>query len=750
MPTLRFSVDSALLRELGEKLVETVHLALVELVKNSYDADASQVEIFFEQDNEGNSQIRIVDNGTGMSFKAVEEFWMRIATTNKVDRDISPVYGRYLTGAKGVGRFCCRRLGESLTLITCGTASGKKVGTQRSVQKTVVTFPWTEFEPGTDVTDIDCEGSLEKLPSGETGTTLIINGIAEEWSTRGLNWLKRQLAVLAANRGRKREGFINDPGFAIKLVAPDFEGGVRDIREDLINAGWGTMTAYINKKHQAVCELNALGIGRKTIISKAAFPDLKDVKLNIGIMVDDRSQMRDTTILSMGTLHKILPDWGGVQVRYRSFRVYPYGDDDWLDIDRDRGLRRGNPSDELFAFAENLRGVDPSRSLLNLLSMRSYVGNVEIGENAEGFEMKLNREGFVSSTAVDQLKQFVRFAIDWATILRDFYIRQEMHQDFLRSKEEFEGIIERKLEPAKVVEAAVAHLENQIRSVIKPLPTEERAVIEQSFFTATEAIKKHNESNQSELSHLRLIASTSTLLLIFSHEVKALLGLLEQSKNSLYIIAESLTSRQQKKDVQDMTGRFSDLKDRLEELLELTSLVGMGSKRAKPGQVALRDKLERVEKVFELVTKKYHIEIDYDSIPNNIVIKRILEAELYSILLNVISNSIKAVIAGGKNRKIQITAKRDGGANIIIVRDTGLGLSVDRYEEVFIPFIADPEGKLYQNLERRINPEDKMIVGTGSGLGLGIVKEITNAHGGNVRFVRPKKNWSTELEIILP
>jgi len=308
---LKFSVDSALLRELGEKLVETVHIALIELVKNCYDADATEVEISFSTDNNGRTTIRIVDNGTGMSFAAIQNYWMRIATTNKEDRDVSSVFGRPLTGAKGIGRFSCRRLGEKLMLITNGTKAGKLIGEQKNIEQTEVEFPWTEFEPGSDVTTIKCKGNQVILASGTTGTTLEITEIAEEWTTRGLNWLKRQLAVLAANKGTLRPGFIEDPGFNVRLTAPDFEGGVRDIREDLMNAGWGTLTAYINNKHQAVCELHALGLGRRTITSKIAYPALNDISLRLAIMVDERQYMRDTSVLSLGTLQKILPEWGG-------------------------------------------------------------------------------------------------------------------------------------------------------------------------------------------------------------------------------------------------------------------------------------------------------------------------------------------------------------------------------------------------------------------------------------------------------
>ena len=220
MSILTFKVDSALLRELGEKLVETVHLALIELVKNCYDADASEVEIIFKKDSQGKSEIHVIDNGKGMNFHSIKNYWMRIATTNKALHDQSAIYGRPLTGAKGIGRFSCRRLGGKLKLITVSTKNGDSIGFQDEVEKTEVTFPWNDFKPGTEVTEINCPGDQYKAKNKATGTTLIISDISEEWNLRGWNWLKRQLAVLSANSGAKRKNFTVDPGFKIRIVAP--------------------------------------------------------------------------------------------------------------------------------------------------------------------------------------------------------------------------------------------------------------------------------------------------------------------------------------------------------------------------------------------------------------------------------------------------------------------------------------------------------------------------------------------------
>src|SRR5258707_12675412 len=101
MAELTFTVDSALLSELGEKLVETPHIALVELVKNAYDADATQVTVKILADPPHGPEVHIVDNGSGMTFDDVKNYWMRIATTHKQDHQFSQRYGRPRTGSKG-------------------------------------------------------------------------------------------------------------------------------------------------------------------------------------------------------------------------------------------------------------------------------------------------------------------------------------------------------------------------------------------------------------------------------------------------------------------------------------------------------------------------------------------------------------------------------------------------------------------------------------------------------------------------
>ena len=122
MPTLQFSVDSALLRELGERLVGQPHIALAELIKNSYDADAAAVEVRITPD-----QIEVADNGQGMNLSEFKRFWMRIGSTHKGAQRRSRKLHRPLTGQKGIGRLAAQFLGSGLTLITASDRGGREL-----------------------------------------------------------------------------------------------------------------------------------------------------------------------------------------------------------------------------------------------------------------------------------------------------------------------------------------------------------------------------------------------------------------------------------------------------------------------------------------------------------------------------------------------------------------------------------------------------------------------------------------------
>ena len=124
--TLKIRPYARLLTMLGDQLIKNERIALVELIKNSYDADADWVKISF--DNFGDnlevlseSKIIIEDNGEGMTLETIEKAWMNPATPNKFSKG-EPIRTktkrRTVQGEKGIGRFASLKIGKKIDIYT--------------------------------------------------------------------------------------------------------------------------------------------------------------------------------------------------------------------------------------------------------------------------------------------------------------------------------------------------------------------------------------------------------------------------------------------------------------------------------------------------------------------------------------------------------------------------------------------------------------------------------------------------------
>lgn len=762
MKQFTFNVDSALLSELGERLVPSVHVALTELVKNAYDADATKVEVSVSYDSAGSPQILVADNGSGMTLRDVRSFWMKIGTTNKVNTRSSR-YGRWRTGAKGIGRFCCRRLGPHLELTTCALIPKNKLSESDLIngikyEVTTITFDWKKFSPGIDVSSVVSLGNSRKQSKGKTGTTLKIWGAEiDEWSQRGFDFIRRQLAILVGNEGAKRAGYKEDPGFSVVLNSPDFRGGEGDLRDQIIEASWGTLTAYIDAAGRAHYTLTSKGSKTQKITSKVIYTELHDASLKIGIVPDGKGRVhfRDPSILTRYVAGE-LSEWGGIKVKFNGFRIYPYGDpnDDWLAIDRDRGKRLGRPDPErddgdLIDFAKSLPNVDPGRVLLSLLSSESYVGTVEVDSEQTTLEPKADRLGFVDNKALDELRRFVRYGVDWSTILRDQYL-QSLEEDRVEwGREQMQAVLNREVPPEEIAKSAVTYLRTELGRLTRFLPHEEQKKTQHLLSLTTKALEASVEGDQQKLRRLRLIASASTLTLLFAHEIKSLLGMVDTVGSALKQISKVVTNDRDKNRIINLGQSIASTHQRFTDLIELTSIVGTMGKSASTARINLHSVIERSVQCFSIICKNYGIGVHYSQVPRGIMIGPMLQGEIFAITLNVLSNAIKSVIAEGGTRLVEFSATESNGKVTLELRDTGVGLQEKDYDAVFTSFISDPSGVLYDKLEEKLNPQDRTIFGEGSGLGLSIVRDIVRSRRGRVQFVKPSGGWNACIQIQL-
>lgn len=111
-----FDSDGKLFKHIGRNQIDSETIALIEIVKNGYDADATEVLIFFDNVNRHNGEIIVTDNGHGMTHNQFEEFWMCPGTAHKEKEHTSPIYGRTMLGRKGMGRFGTDKIGSKVVV----------------------------------------------------------------------------------------------------------------------------------------------------------------------------------------------------------------------------------------------------------------------------------------------------------------------------------------------------------------------------------------------------------------------------------------------------------------------------------------------------------------------------------------------------------------------------------------------------------------------------------------------------------
>ena len=225
---LQFRVSAELKNILGRDLITSPDIAILELVKNSYDAHASKVEITFDDD-----YLSIADNGKGMSKKDLIDKWLFVAYSAKSDgtedQSYRDKFKRHYAGAKGIGRISCDRLARYLVLTTRSAEDNKTE---------ILDVDWKTFEINKkaefDTINIPHE-TTESLPvfpeTSTTGTILELRALHDRWSREDIKRLKKSL-----------EKMINpfsgtDDDFRIEIIAPQMkdEDSKEESKYDKVN-----------------------------------------------------------------------------------------------------------------------------------------------------------------------------------------------------------------------------------------------------------------------------------------------------------------------------------------------------------------------------------------------------------------------------------------------------------------------------------------------------------------------------------
>ena len=711
---LHFAVDCRLLLELGEKLVARKSVALAELVKNAYDADATRVVVRLSNVTGTGGGIDIEDNGLGMTLERIAQAWMRIATDDKEQNPTSKLYARPRTGAKGIGRFASRRLARHLVM----KSTAKR--TDGRFEQTTVTFDWTEFRPGRSLEEIP--NDYESQLSGErqpTGVTLSLTGLREAWNEDEVAELQKDLfglispfpvpkGVVGQSAGRR------DPGFSFDLDAPEFPSYTGPLGNKFLSASWGRLTGRIKGDGKARYHLRTRTGGVSSFLPERVFQKLGPTQFRLHFFVY-RSEFFKGGAAGVGDARRLATEHSGVRIYLDAFRVFPYGDerDDWLGLDKDRAQRVTAVDAELTSAAKEVE-----RPMLLIPGNNQLFGVVFISRLANpGIELTASRERLLENEAFDELRSFVRLGIDWLTV-------------------EYARYVQDRKEKERPEENAPLHQLMLARERIEKAPElsrETKTEVLQALTLATRGIEAKEQEQISELSMIRVLASVGTMVVIFDHELRATIDALRGIHTDL----KMLVSRLEPENREKLTYLIANLDKWIESVHEQGAQVGLllsKKARTRRRQLVLRQVVDEMAGPFQRYMDDMGIEF-LNKVPADLRTPPMFECELQSILLNLQTNALKAV-KHRRVRKIRVSAKRSQEAATIMFEDTGVGIDSKMTEEVFKPFVttSDPDP----------------VLGVGTGLGLKIVRDLVEVYGGTARFVEAHDEWKARLEITLP
>ena len=325
--TAKFQADSALLRELGELLVGQAHIALAELVKNAYDADATRCRVSI-----GENEIVVEDNGHGMSKREFLDYWMTIGTRHKQETGTSRLFGRQVTGSKGVGRLAAQFLAHNLEMTTVPETSTRR--------QLVAEVDWDEAVEKGRLTEAEARYWREQRSTtfpneGRHGTRIVLRDLKQSWAVDDIRDLGRQLWMIQSPIARYgRLAGTNDAAddFRVELRSSSaamedaFQSQMRKALDNHMATVTGELVEHGGRTQAHVSV--SFRSGQRHSEQFEVAPVVAAAKWEIRVF---KLSGRQAGGISVQDARDYFQHFGGVQVYDAGFRLPYYGvQQDWL------------------------------------------------------------------------------------------------------------------------------------------------------------------------------------------------------------------------------------------------------------------------------------------------------------------------------------------------------------------------------------------------------------------------------------
>lgn len=724
-----FSIDARIILNLGRESIKDHTTALLELVKNSYDADATKVEIEIIVKSD-RPYIRIADNGSGMTEGIVDKCWLRIGYSEKRVQKVS-IKKRRKTGEKGIGRISADRLGSILELKT--KAEGSKVFG--------LTLDWDDFDVDHKelaAVPINVLNNPEiKLPktsasSKSTGTELIISNLRQNWTSSDVENLYDELSILTPPFEKVNDfeiHLLNDVNETLngKVKSPFYQQAEIELNASYDGIGLDISYRLKDKYDFAKNELHTARWDQLMSRDKDSLrPELFDslscgpVAIILLFYPRDRSLIAGTGF-KLADLREFLDKNAGLKIYRDNIRVKPYGNPDELH------------GDWLGLAARKAKEPAGIARPTWVAGSHQIVGGVFITrDHNPSLTDSAGREGLIEDQAFHDLRALT---IGCLRILETH--RHEIHKKLSKEKN---GRKKSTVELVVDYKDKIENLRENIESIKRAVTGSDQPDLSEALKEFEDFFEASDEAPDKIIGELidqnRLFGGLATIGIasaIFGHET-------ESSISGLNLSIKAAKSELEK-----------HKPDIISALVELDKSMRFSKQVNAWGRFALtriqRDKRKRNILSIDRIIGKLLDELSPAFKGTNIEIERrlqkvrayVFQMNVETIVVNLMTNAYSALSKWPKKRKIIIelrNKKKEKDGFEIVMDDSGPGVNKKFRDRIWEPLFS-----------LRTNKQGKEI---GTGLGLTIINSIITEANGTKKVEDSAELDGASFELWLP
>ena len=733
-----FAISARAAKLIGMENFANAEGAVVELVKNGYDADADICVVVVDiRQTASESRLYIIDNGCGMTSETIVKHWMTIGTNDKLVNERTKGKNRIKSGAKGIGRFALNRLGRKAEMITFTDSKG---GWLWSVD-------WLSFERANVLSDIKAtldpisieeakrkisNFGLDRLPITDWfvekcfhGTILCISDLIDEWEETNLNSLQKNLENLIPEHVHSVFGLylfnMQDLTWGGKInpaeydefdykVTAKYEGGRtinvnierNELNVSLLETNYSRVFTRkdMQKEPYRIKDFHKKTVGHVLTVNDNVKQELLDkvgsFTFSFYFIKNSTQDERDKdglkkypyNIVDSSYRKAWLSKFGGVRIFRDDFRVRPYGENgnDWLDLGRRQAQSPGGAGQKLGGYR-----IRPNQ----------IAGVVNISRiNNPSFEDKSSREGIQENDAFALFKNLLLKIISVFELDRN-YIMYNLSEQY-----KVEHPVEQRAKD--IVKKALQYNEEQSEK------NKDIKILASSY----QSLEQELEDKEKELAMIRSLASMGISVATFNHELRSImLRLLPRNELLRSILMKNLPVERFEgqrfgnpyKELDIMKGEDEKLYNWLQY-----SLHSIQRNKRDKKKIYLSDYFQRFTESWHptLSKKNISIELKLNGIDKAAV--NAIEMDLDSVYNNFVANSINAFLKSREeSKRININVFNDHGYVVVDFIDNGCGLSPEYQNNPDVIFNAF-ETSTVDNKNNKI----------GTGMGLFIAKGV--------------------------